>query len=115
MIENLKIYEKMYEFILWMNHAIIKFPKQQRFVLGQRIENITLGILSTIIITNQEFDKTKGIKSISIQLDILRTYIRLAKDFKILSIRQYMFACEKLNEIGKMLGGWMKVTKVGSS
>jgi hypothetical protein len=44
-------------------------------------------------------------------LDKLRIVIRLTKDLKFISIRQYQFAAEKINEIGKMLGGWIKVSQ----
>ena len=45
---------------------------------------------------------------ISVELDKLRILIRLSKDLKFISIRQYGFGAEKINEIGKMLGGWIK-------
>jgi len=41
-------------------------------------------------------------------LDKLRILIRLSKDLHFISIRQYEFVANKVNEIGKMLGGWMK-------
>jgi len=41
-------------------------------------------------------------------LDKLRILIRLSKDFKFISIRQYEFVSGEINEVGKMLGGWIK-------
>jgi len=108
MFQNLAIFEKTYELILWLYPTVNKFPKSQRFVLGQRIENTILQILEGIIQANQERDKTLFLKQISVELDKLRILIRLGKDLRLLSIRQYQFAANNNNEIGKMLGGWMK-------
>ena len=47
------------------------------------------------------------LKQVSVELDKLRI-IRLAKDLKFFNVRQYEFAANKINEVGKMLGGWIK-------
>jgi len=108
MLWNLPIFEKTYELILWLYPTVNKFPKSQRFILGQHIENTILEILEEVIETNQKRNKAPFLKKISVKLDKLRILIRLSKDLKFISIRQYSFAAEKINEIGKMLGGWIK-------
>lgn len=106
--QNLPIFEKTYELILWLYPAVNKFPKSQRFVLGQQIENTALNILKGIIQANAERAKLPYLKQVSVELDKLRIIIRLAKDMKFFSVRQYEFSAGKINEIGKMLGGWIK-------
>ena len=108
MYKNLSIFEKTYEFILWLYPTINKFPKSQRFVLGQQIENTVLEILKGIIQANQEKNKLAYLKQISVDLDKLRILIRLSKDLKFINLKQYQFSADKVNEIGKMLGGWIK-------
>ncbi len=108
MYKNLAIFEKTYEFILWIYPRVNKFPKSQRFVLGQRIENISLEVLEKIIEVNQKKSKRKDLEEVSIKLDVLRILIRLSKDFHFINLKQYEFASKNLNEIGKMLGGWIK-------
>ena len=111
MFQNLPIFEKTYELILWIYPAVNKFPKSQKFVLGQQIENSILEILKEIIQANSERNKLPYLKQISVRLDKLRILIRLSKDLKFISIRQYGFAADKINEIGRMLGGWIKSCK----
>ena len=111
MFQNLPIFEKIYELILWLYPTVNKFPKSQRFVLGERIENTILIILEGIIQANQERNKLSYLKQTSIELDKLRILIRLSKDLKFISIRQYGFVAEKVNEVGKMLGGWINACK----
>ena len=108
MFQNLSIFEKTYEIILWLYPAINKFPKSQRFVLGQQIETAILEILKGIIQANSERNKLPYLKQISVELDKLRILIRLSKDLKFINIKQYQFIVEKINEVGKMLGGWIK-------
>ena len=108
MYKNLAIFEKTYDLILWLYPTINKFPKSQRFVLGQQIENAALELLEGIIEANSERNKAFYLKRLSTKLDKLRILIRLSKDFKFISLRQYEFVSGHINEIGKMLGGWIK-------
>ncbi|MCF7796105.1 diversity-generating retroelement protein Avd [Patescibacteria group bacterium] len=109
MFQNLKIFEKTYELILWIYPAVNRFPKTQRFVLGQQVENTVLNLLKLIIQANAERNKLPYLKQLSVELDKLRILVRLSKDLRFLSIKQYEFAANKINEIGKMLGGWIKI------
>lgn len=108
MFQNLPIFQKTYDLILWLFPIINKFPKSQKFVLGQQIENIFLDILEGIIQANQERNKIPYLKQASVDLDKIRILIRLAKDLKFISVKQYGLTAEKINEIGKMLGGWTR-------
>lgn len=110
MFQNPPIFEKTYELILWLYLRVNKFPKSQRFVLGQHIENTILQVLKGIIQANSERKKLPYLKQTSVELDKLRILVRLSKDLRFISIRQYGFAAKKINEIGRMLGGWMKVS-----
>ncbi len=108
MFQDLVIFQKVYDLILWLYPTVNKFPKSQRFVLGQQIENTVLEILKGTIQANQETNRLPYLKQISVDLDKLRILIRLSKDLKFISLRQYQFAAEKINEIGKILSGWIK-------
>ena len=53
-------------------------------------------------------DKKEFIEECFIHYEIIKILIRLSKDYKLLSIKQYEFAAKELEEIGKLLGGWYK-------
>ncbi|HPC37611.1 MAG TPA: diversity-generating retroelement protein Avd [Candidatus Paceibacterota bacterium] len=108
MVNEPPIFHKTYELILWFWPIANKFPKSQRFVLGQRIENTLLDFLELIIEAKNSKIKISALAKASIKLDKLRIIIRLAKDLKFISIKQYQFAAITVDEIGKMLGGWLK-------
>jgi hypothetical protein len=108
MLSELKIFTKLYDLILWLYPMVNKFPKVQRFVLGQRIENSALELLRLMIKANTSRNKGPILEEFSVELDQLRILIRLSKDLKFMSINQYAYASGLINEIGKMLGGWIK-------
>ncbi len=106
MLGDLIIFQKIYDFLLWLHPVVNKFPKSQRFVLGQRIENKTLDLLHSIVVANSERDKSIMLGRASVELDELRILVRLSKDLRFVNIGQYGVAAEKLNEIGRLLSGW---------
>jgi len=107
MLKDLVIYQKIYDFVLWLHPVVAKFPKSQRFVLGQRIENKTLDLVHSTIVANASRDKSAALKQASAELDELRMLVRLAKDLHFVSVRQYGVAAEKMNEVGRLLAGWI--------
>lgn len=108
MLKDLIIFEKAYTFALWIFTASSKFPKNQRFTLGQQLCNQSLDIVRGIIRANAARNKGPLLYQLSVDLDTLRIFIRLAHDLRFLSGKQYAHAAERVNEIGKLLGGWMK-------
>lgn len=51
------------------------------------------------------------LERVDLKLKILKTMIRLAYDVRALDVQKYLLLQEKLFEIGRMLGGWIKETK----
>ncbi len=111
MLEDLIIYQKVYDLVLWIYPLINKFPKNQRFILGQQLENTLLEILKNIIQANQERNKLETLKQTSIELDKFRILYRLAKDLRFMNIKQYEFGAKKINEVGKLLTGWIRSSR----
>lgn len=107
--EKLIIFQKIYDFILWLYPLINRIPKSHRLVLGKHLEELGLSILLSAIKANKIKDGTR--RTIQLQmsdeLDELRILVRLAKDLHFISVFQYQHAAEKLNEIGKILYGWI--------
>jgi hypothetical protein len=103
---DLVLFQKIYDLILWIYPRINKFPKNQRFVLGQRIENTLLRLIELSIELNSgAYNDKYVIKKMSLELDKLRILIRLSKDLYFFNKRRYLFVSEKINEIGRLIGG----------
>ncbi len=108
MLKDIPIFHKTYELVLWLYPAINKFPKSQRFVLGQRIESGAVRFLELVIQANYSRDKTPFLNEASREINLLMVLFRLAKDLRFLSVRQYEFGISAMEEISRMLGGWIK-------
>ena len=107
-MRELIIYQKLYDMILYSFPIIGRFPKDQRFVLGQQIQNEMLEIGKMVVHANKLKQKRGKLYEIDIELEKLRLLVRLAKDLGFLTTRKYGHHCERLDEIGRLLGGWLK-------
>lgn len=109
MLTDLKIFVKVYDLLEGLHKEIARFPKSEKPVLGRRIYDSLLQILEYIITANEETIKGPHLKKASVELEKLRIFIRLANDFHLISINKYGIICKRIDEIGRMLGGWIKV------
>ena len=111
MTEQLLIYQKFYDFILAFYPVINHIPKSHRLVMGRHLEELCLLLLTLIIKANRERGNNRTIlqTQISDELDVLRILVRLSKDLKFMSIKQYTLIAERLNEVGKMVYSWTHI------
>ncbi|HRZ29947.1 MAG TPA: four helix bundle protein [Candidatus Paceibacterota bacterium] len=85
---------------------IVKFPKNERFVLGQNIENQLLHILKLVNkINNIRDDRKRYYQELSEEIDILLILNRLTKDLRFVSVKQYFVIASLVNEIAKLACG----------
>ena len=87
------------------------FPKIQRYTLGQRIEVVILDLLELLFTVQFSQEKLKTLEQMSVKTDLLKVLLRLAKDTKAISSGKYIELQAILQEIGKMLGGWLRATR----
>ena len=104
------IFKKTYDFLKEFYIFQLDFPKKDRYSLGQRCETYLLGVLEGIMLASQTSKDRKYLilQQTSSKLDMLKVFVRLAGDIKILSDNRYIKCQNQIQEIGKMLGGWMK-------
>jgi len=82
--EELVIITKTYDMILWSCNHTSRFPRQHRFVLGERLERTLYDLLETLIRAKYSRDRNDLLKAANMKLEILRFQIRLAKDLQCL-------------------------------
>jgi hypothetical protein len=100
-----------YDHAKWTIPALQKFPRDQRFLLGDRIERQILDILELLISANYSKEKLEYLKEANLKLEVLRFLWRLSLDLKYLDSRRYEFVSVRLHDIGNLVGGWIKQQK----
>ena len=87
--------------------------KQDRYTLWQQCENLVLEVLENILWASylSKSEKLPVLEKTSIRLNLLRALVRLCKEVKAIDNRKYILLQEIVDEIGRMLGGWIKSTK----
>jgi hypothetical protein len=104
-----QIFAKWEQFLKWLLNTTDKFPKKIRFTLTTRIDNLALDILERIIMCRYDPSvRQRGLKRINIDIETLRILLRVCNELKYLPHRQYQYAVLQVNEVGKMLWGWLK-------
>lgn len=88
-------------------------PKQDRYTIWQKCESILIEILERILLASQlsKDKKLPILEKVSIKLNLLRIFIRLSKETRAIDNKKYIILQELIDEIGRMLGGWIKSTK----
>lgn len=99
---------KTYDLLLWIIPQLEKFPKSQRYLLGDRIETMILDLMDLIIQAIYTKNKTILLKEANLKIEKLRYLIRLTMDLKYLGIKKYEYVSRIINEIGSEIGGWIK-------
>jgi hypothetical protein len=101
---------KTYDLMLWLFPHIGKFPRDYRFILGDRMQNCLLDVCGQLITARFTKEKREILKAVNIELEKLRYMVRLCKDLKLMDFRRYEYAAGAINGIGVYVGGWLKKT-----
>ena len=102
------IIDRMYDLVLWASQHVARFPRSHRFTLGDRLELRLYGILETLVRSRYTSDRLSLLRGVNLELELLRFQFRMAKDLNCLTVDSYGHASRTTNEIGQMLGGWIK-------
>jgi len=102
------VVEKTFEFLLWLFPKVEKFPRSFRFSVGDRAVTLGLDLLQSLVEAAYSAEKGELLQTANRRANALRYVMPLAKDLRLLAIDSYAFAAGRLEEIGRMIGGWQR-------
>ena len=107
---EIPIFKKTYATYKLLYNYRLDIPRLDRYAVWEKCENLLLNILEDILRAGQtpKSGKLPILEHASVQLNLLRVFLRLAKDVKALDMKKYIAIEAHLDEIGRMLGGWIK-------
>jgi len=97
-----------------MTHKLIfKFPKHERYSLGEKIENSILESIEMLILANHasKYEKEKILLKANSKIELLKILFRISLNCQIIDGKEYLEAENKLQEIGRMTQGWIKYSR----
>ena len=110
------LFLKSFEMLTWLLDHTRKFPKHQRFVMAKRMEEAGLSFHDEILwAVKSPEGREEALGRADYHLERLKVYNRLAKNLKLESFGQYEHLGRLLDELGRLLGGWQKSVRRGTS
>jgi 23S rRNA-intervening sequence protein len=103
--------ERTYQFLAWLVPTLDKFPRRQKFLLGDRIESTALDVLEGLVEATYTRNRGRMLEAVNLKLDKLRFLFRLSCELQLLDQRRYEHAARGIDEIGRLVGGWIKVNR----
>lgn len=95
-------------FSIWCHDIVPHMPRVGRYTTGARIENHFLDLLELIYTAYYASLDNKNpviVKAIS-KNDIIKYLLQISFENKLIKEKQYLELSAKLQEVGKILGGW---------
>lgn len=104
------VYVLLVDLTGWTLDRTASLPRSHRFTFGERVDRLTLDCLEGAIeaIYASAAAKAAPLRQINLTLEKLRVFWRLIAERGWISQQQLRFVTGQLDEIGRMIGGWLK-------
>ncbi|MCO5206233.1 MAG: diversity-generating retroelement protein Avd [Anaerolineae bacterium] len=110
---EMPIFVRTFEMLAWLLPATNHFPRAQRHTFTRRLLETAFDLSDHLHMANARRGSAR-LEQLALAdeaLVKLRYYVRLAQRFDWWSEGQYKHVATMLAEIGRLLGGWQKITK----
>ena len=110
--KEMPIFVRTFDFLSWLLPATNHFPRVHRHTLTRRLLDAALDLQERLEAANHRSGRERlaCLRHADEALDRVRVYLRLAAKWNWLSAGQYQHVAGMVAEIGRLLGGWQKVT-----
>ncbi len=110
--QEMPIFTRTFDFLTWLLPATNHFQRAHRHTFTQRLLDAAFDLREELEAANHRQGKERlaRLASADEALDRVRLYIRLAAKWGWLNDGQYKHVAAMVAEIGRLLGGWRRVT-----
>jgi len=99
---------RMEGLLTWTAERVAKFPRDHKFTVGDRLLETCLDIMAALTEAAYRRDKQAVLATASRGLVRARILARLARVLLCLSEAQHLHFVRESDEVGRMLGGWIR-------
>ena len=88
-------------------------PKTVRHTLGEKIDNLFTDCLELALLASYQskLKKENTVRQLNTKFDMLKFFIKLLWEIKAIDTNKLTVLSTPLAEVGRMIGGWMKLYK----
>lgn len=104
---KLLIYQKYVDLIEYGYKLLIKYPKYEKYALVNEIRKCMYTSLRYILYANK-YNKLDILNRLDAEIAMQSFLVRFSYKNKYINTNNYYEWSKKLEEIGKILGGWIK-------
>jgi len=97
-----------YDLAKALHEAVLRFPRVERPGLGADIERACRTVLGGLIEAQMGQEKAASLRAAAVELEKLRFLVRMACDFRHVGVGQYEALSARIDELGRMIGGWLR-------
>lgn len=90
--------EAHFRFLLWLGPTVENFPRDQKFILGDRMQNTALDVLEALIEATYTRERRASLARANLGLEKLRFFFRIAVERQHIDKRRYEFAARAIDE-----------------
>ncbi|MFZ2664252.1 MAG: four helix bundle protein, partial [Patescibacteria group bacterium] len=110
---SLPVLNKMLDAYKKWQTCMISIPKIYRYSLGLRIDNLFLDVVENMVLSLSlgKESRVDSLNYVSVKLDLLKFLLKISWELKIFDTKKYIDLSLSVDEVGRMLGGWIKNTK----
>jgi hypothetical protein len=112
-VKESPIFTRTYDLLRWLIPLTCKFPRAHRFVLAARLQETALRFQERLIDAGHSRTPAPILAQADADLAKLRLYMRLCRDLKLVQFNQYEHGSRMVNEVGRLMGGWIKSVSPG--
>ena len=103
------IFTRTHDLLLWLLNATRKFPREQRFMLAQRLVDQAFALQDALVAAGIDRQgQQRHLQRADMALVGLRKTLLLCLDLDLFQEGQYRHASAMTAEVGRLLGGWQK-------
>lgn len=92
-----------------------KYPRSEKLGFVVDYKKCLFQFLIYIITAQKKYFKKTTLQDADVYLELLRLFNDLSYDLRFIDEKRYQLISERFNEIGRLLGGWIKSQKETST
>ncbi|TEB06385.1 diversity-generating retroelement protein Avd [Pelotomaculum propionicicum] len=111
---QLLVYQKYVDLINYSYNLLQKFPKAEKYAMVAHLKDSMFTALKVILqankVYNNQASRIERLNSLDAEVQLQKVLVRLAHQNRYISNSNYMEWSRRLDEIGRLLGGWIRQT-----